>query len=276
MMMQAIRPAAVAGMFYPADAGELAGEIRSLLSGVNTRSVSTQSDMVLPKALIVPHAGYIYSGPIAASAYRLLEPLRNKVKRVLIFGPSHRVAFSGLALPTWDAFATPLGNIEVDRQAADVAKTLPGVRLDDRPQALEHSLEVQLPFLQSVLDDFRILPVAIGMVSAQRVAECMHALWGEEETLIVVSSDLSHYNPYKLAVATDRATIDLVLEMQPLLGPEQACGCTAINALLLAAPRHHLSPRLLDLRNSGDTAGDRGRVVGYAAVAFASQTNYVH
>lgn len=258
-------------MFYPSDPRVLAAQVHALLS-----QADLQGDIPLPKALVVPHAGYVYSGPIAASAYRLLEPLREKVRRVVIFGPSHRVAFSGMALPACAAFATPLGSVEVDLDSANAIARLPGVSFDDRPHAQEHSLEVQLPFLQDMLDHFRVLPIVLGMVPDQQVADVMNALWGGDETLIVVSSDLSHYNPYLRAQEADRATIDLMLDLQPLLRPDQACGCTAVNALLLAARRHHLAPHLLDLRNSGDTAGDRSRVVGYAAMSFAPQAQTAH
>lgn len=256
-----IRPPAVAGMFYPGDAGELALEVAGMM-GEAVRSG------LRPKALIVPHAGYIYSGPVAASAYALLEPLRREVRRVAMFGPTHRVAVRGLAVPTAEGFATPLGTIPIDREALARAAALPQVQASDEAHALEHSLEVQLPFLQTVLDDFSLAPFAVGYASAHEVAEVMELLWDGPETLIVVSSDLSHYHPYAAAQRLDRHTADAILGLQSLADHEQACGATPINGLVEAARRRGLKPQLLDLRNSGDTAGDRSRVVGYAAFAF--------
>ena len=184
-------------------------------------------------------------------------------------GPAHRVAIRGLALPSARAFATPLGEVEVDRKAAALALTLPQVVEDDAVHALEHALEVQLPFLQAVLDDFRIVPFAVGMATPEEVADVLERLWGGPETLILVSSDLSHYHAYAEARAIDRGSVDGILALSPMLDHEQACGATPINALLACARRHDLVPELLDLRNSGDTAGDKSRVVGYASFAFS-------
>jgi AmmeMemoRadiSam system protein B len=264
MQTPQIRPPAVAGMFYPGDAEELSSEIGSMLAVVQPQAIT-------PKALIVPHAGYIYSGPIAAHAYALLAPLRGTIRRVILFGPTHRVYVRGLAVPSCDAFATPLGSIAVDREAIAAALRLPQVQTGDGAHAQEHSLEVQLPFLQTVLGDFRLAPFAVGEATAADVAEVMEALWGGDETLIVVSSDLSHYHPYAAAQRLDRQTADDVLHLRMLEDFEQACGALPINGLLEAAPRHRLTPHLLDLRNSGDTAGDKSRVVGYAALAFTEK-----
>lgn len=271
MASQPIRPAAVAGVFYPADAHTLAAQVQNLLA-----HAAPASHLLTPKALIVPHAGYIYSGPVAASAYALLEPLRDVIRRVILLGPSHRVGFQGIALPGCAAFATPLGLVEIDNEAVFAIAQHPGVIFEDRAHAQEHALEVQLPFLQTVLDHFRILPLTLGMIDANTTANLLDALWGGPETLILVSSDLSHFNPYAIAQRDDRASIDQVLALEPPLTHEQACGATGINALLLAASRHKLSPRLLDLRNSGDTAGDRSRVVGYAAVSFVPTQHNTH
>jgi hypothetical protein len=261
-----VRPPAVAGMFYPGNVAELSSEVDSMLAAARPQAIK-------PKALIVPHAGYIYSGPIAAQAYALLAPLRGTIRRVVLFGPTHRVYVRGLAVPSADVFATPLGDIALDREAIAAALRLPQVQTSDGAHAQEHSLEVQLPFLQTVLGDFRLAPFAVGEASAADVAEVMEALWGGEETLIVVSSDLSHYHPYAAAQRLDRQTADDILQLRALEDFDQACGAVPINGLLEAAPRHRLSPQLLDLRNSGDTAGDKSRVVGYAAVAFTENRN---
>jgi hypothetical protein len=226
----------------------------------------------LPKALIVPHAGYVYSGPVAAPAYRRIAAGRASVRRVVLLGPVHRVPIRGLALPAAQAFATPLGTVEVDAEAAARALDLPQVQVSEAAHALEHSLEVQLPFLQTVLDDFKIVPFAVGDATPEEVGEVIDRLWGGSETVIVVSSDLSHYHPYAAARQIDRGTATAILALDASIDHEQACGATPINGFALCARRHHLKPELLDLRNSGDTAGDKSRVVGYAAFAFADHT----
>ena len=219
--------------------------------------------------MIVPHAGYVYSGEIAAAAYARLADGRDGIRRVVLFGPTHRVPVRGLALPSTHAFATPLGNVGIDRAAADAALALPQVRQSDAAHALEHSLEVQLPFLQAVLGEFALVPFAVGDATPAEVAEVIELLWGGPETLIVVSSDLSHYHRYADAQAIDRATAGAILGLSPTLDHDQACGATPVNALLLSARERALEAELLDLRNSGDTAGDRSRVVGYASFALA-------
>ncbi|MBU1237235.1 MAG: AmmeMemoRadiSam system protein B [Gammaproteobacteria bacterium] len=256
------RPAAVAGLFYPGDARALRGGVISLLS-------AQHGGVAAPKALIVPHAGYVYSGPVAASAYAALEKSAPAIRRVVMFGPAHRVWVRGLAVSSAGEFATPLGMVPVDRQAIAAVEHLPQVEINDEAHAEEHSLEVQLPFLQMLLDDFAVAPFVVGGATPAQVAEVMETLWGGPETLIVVSSDLSHYLPYAEAQLIDRATADSILERRPLSRHEQACGATPINGLIEVARRKGLAPRLLDLRNSGDTAGDRSRVVGYGAFAFA-------
>ncbi|MBI4807988.1 MAG: AmmeMemoRadiSam system protein B [Nitrosomonadales bacterium] len=266
--MSAIRPPAVAGLFYPADSRQLAHEVHDLLG-------AAQSPQLQPKALIAPHAGYIYSGAIAASAYASLKDIAHRIRRVVLLGPTHRVAVQGLALPDAEAFYTPLGRLNLDIDAIQAIVSLPQVVVSGEVHEQEHSLEVQLPFLQSVLHDFTILPLAVGMATAEEVAEVLEAVWGGEETLIVVSSDLSHYLPYSAAQFVDGKTADDILRLHQPIGHEQACGGTPISGLLLAARKHHLSPHLLDLRNSGDTAGDRDRVVGYAAFAFTEENDHV-
>jgi AmmeMemoRadiSam system protein B len=259
-------------MFYPGAPSALTAELRSYLDGANARAAARAAPA---KALIVPHAGYVYSGPIAASAYAQLADARDSIRRVVLFGPTHRVPVHGLALPSARAFATPLGAVEVDREAAAAALALPQVRESDAAHALEHSLEVQLPFLQAVLGDFRIVPFAVGDATPADVAEVIELLWGGPETLVVISSDLSHYHSHAAAREIDRATADAVLALSATLDHDQACGATPINGLLLAARRRGLRPALLDLRNSGDTAGDKSRVVGYASFAF-TETEDAH
>lgn len=261
---QSIRPPAVAGMFYPGDARTLAAEIDVMLAD----TVQSAPTLQAPKALIVPHAGYIYSGPIAAQAYALLAGQAGQIERVVLLGPCHRVAVRGLAVPNADAFATPLGSVALDRAAIAQALTLPQVIPHDAAHAEEHSLEVQLPFLQEVLEDFRLVPLAVGHASAEEVAAVIDLLWGGAETLILVSSDLSHYHGYADARRRDQATVDDILQLRLLHDHEQACGATPINGLIEVAQRRGLRPVLLDLRNSGDTAGDKSRVVGYASMAF--------
>ena len=263
--MSDVRPAAVAGMFYPGVRTALLDEVRVHLTQASARG---RAGDAVPKAIIVPHAGYVYSGEIAAAAYVRVAPARRTIRRVVMFGPAHRVAVRGLALPSTRAFATPFGPVEIDRKAADLALTLPQVHENDAAHALEHSLEVQLPFLQAVIDDFRIVPFAVGIADADEVADVMERLWGGPETLIVVSSDLSHYHRYADAARIDRHSADAILASAPILSHDEACGATPINALVGCARRHGLATRLLDLRNSGDTAGDRSRVVGYASFAF--------
>jgi AmmeMemoRadiSam system protein B len=263
--MAAVRPAVVAGMFYPGAPATLNGDLRSYL---NDAAAQSPAGAARPKALIVPHAGYVYSGAVAASAYARLGAWRDAIRRVVLFGPTHRMPIRGLAVPSGRAFATPLGVVDLDRDAIETALALPAVCASDAAHAQEHSLEVQLPFLQAVLGDFKIVPFAVGDATPREVADVMERLWGGPETLFVISSDLSHYHRYADACAIDRATADAVLALAATLDHEQACGATPINGLLLCARERGLRPELLDLRNSGDTAGDKSRVVGYASFAF--------
>jgi len=261
-----IRPAAVAGSFYPRDGARLRAQLAEMLAVARAERKAPRR--APPKALIVPHAGYQYSGQVAARAYGLLEPFRALIRRVVLIGPSHRVAFRGVALPSVDAFWTPLGPVEVDHDAGAPICVLPRVQVSDAPHAWEHALEVQLPFLQTVLDEFRVVPLVVGQATPRDVAEILDMLWGDERTLIVVSSDLSHYHEYALAAQIDSATVASLLELDPVIDHEQACGATANDAMILCAKRRGLRPRLIDLRNSGDTAGARDRVVGYCSIAF--------
>ena len=259
-----VRPQAVAGMFYPGEPGTLRQDLQRLLAAVPPAADPKR----WPKAVVVPHAGYVYSGASAAHAYAQLAPARGTATRVVLLGPVHRVPVRGLALPGAAAFQTPLGLVRVDLEAAAAIASLPQVVISARVHEQEHSLEVQLPFIQQVLGDVRVLPLAVGDATPQQVAQVIEALWGGPETVIVISSDLSHYHPYDTARAIDAQTVQKMLRGESDIDHRQACGATPVNGLLLAAPRHGLKPRLLALCNSGDTAGDRNRVVGYASLAF--------
>ncbi|HQZ02039.1 MAG TPA: AmmeMemoRadiSam system protein B [Thauera sp.] len=271
MAIASVRPAAVAGQFYPGDERVLRMQLTEMLAA----AVSLEQ-IRPPKALIVPHAGYIYSGVVAANAYRTLTSLRDQIRRVVILGPAHRQAFSGFALPAAQAFHTPLGDVPLSRADWLMLQARDDVRVDDQPHALEHCIEVQLPFLQTVLDRFSLVPILVGDAPDESVAELLEALWGGPETLIVISSDLSHFLPYRQAQWIDRSTVEQMVGLLQGINHEQACGATPVNGLLLAARRHLLKPRLLDLRNSGDTAGDRSRVVGYASIAFCEPETSPH
>ncbi|MCC7146949.1 MAG: AmmeMemoRadiSam system protein B [Phycisphaeraceae bacterium] len=266
-----VRPTAVAGTFYPKHPDEL----QAMLGTFARQAAKPKPDENPPKALIVPHAGYIYSGPIAASAYARLTPLRGKIQRVVLIGPAHRLAFAGLAGSSAAAFASPLGAVEVDRQAYASLADLPFVRLLDQAHHLEHALEVHLPFLITALDHtahpFKLVPLLAGDTTAQEVAAALRTLWGTEETLIVVSSDLSHYHVYEDAKLLDKQT-SAAIENLALgeIQPEQACGCLPIQGLLQLAMEKGLRAHTVDLRNSGDTAGPRDRVVGYGAYVLAN------
>jgi AmmeMemoRadiSam system protein B len=260
MPTQRARPAAVAGLFYPADPAELADAVRACVAA------APREPHVAPRALIVPHAGYVYSGPIAGTAYARLAGLRGQVRRVVLIGPSHHVPFRGLAVPSAGSFATPLGEVPLDRAAIGRLLALPQVALRDDAHAREHSLEVQLPFLQELLGRFSLVPLAAGEASAEEVAEALELLIDEPGTLLVVSSDLSHYHDYAMARRLDAATSRAIEELRPeALDWESACGRVGISGLLLLARRRGLRARTLDLRSSGDTAGGRDRVVGYGA-----------
>ncbi|NTV71890.1 MAG: AmmeMemoRadiSam system protein B [Azonexaceae bacterium] len=262
------RPPAVAGAFYPGDPAALSETVDQLLAEAESASGKQ------PKALIVPHAGYVYSGSTAATAYATLAPWATTIHRVILLGPTHRVAVDGIALPEAEAFSTPLGTIRLDAQAIAAIADLPQIVFSDHVHAFEHSLEVHLPFLQRVLDHFTLVPLAVGHASPEAVADVLDRLWGGPETLIVVSSDLSHFLPYATAQRIDGDTCRHIAQFDTRIHPEQACGAYPINGLLLAASQRGLTPKLLDLCNSGDTAGDRSRVVGYAAFSFTEASDH--
>ena len=263
--MPAVREAVVDGLFYPAGSAALHAQVVDYLAGGGAADDIGGT----PKLLIAPHAGYEYSGAVAAHAYALLARRREPIiRRVVLLGPAHRVALGGLAAPNAEAFETPLGEVAVDLAALAGLDDLPQVVRSDRVHEHEHSLEVQLPFLQTQLGSFTLVPLVVGDADSEAVAQVLERLWGGDETLIVISSDLSHYLRYEQARVADQATVQRILALDAGLRPHEACGAAAINGALLAARRHRLAPRLLALCNSGDTAGDRDRVVGYAAIAF--------
>jgi AmmeMemoRadiSam system protein B len=261
-----VRRPAVAGVFYPADVRDLAAALDEAFAG----SRAAPDPSMQPKALVAPHAGYVYSGPIAASAYRTIEG-REAIRRVVLLGPSHFVAFDGLAVSDAEVFATPLGEMVVDGRGRATVAALPQVVVSEVPHTREHSLEVQVPFLQRQLDErVELLPIAVGFAPPSDVAEVLEAVWGGDETLVVVSTDLSHYLDAGTARACDERTAEAVLALdEAAIGDRDACGSRGLRGLLIAAHRLGLRARLLDLRNSGDTAGDVDRVVGYGAFAFA-------
>ncbi|MGH6610089.1 MAG: AmmeMemoRadiSam system protein B, partial [Burkholderiaceae bacterium] len=257
-----IRQPAVAGLFYPDDAAELR---QTILRYLHQASVI---DLPVVKAAIVPHAGYVYSGPIAAAAYVLLAMRRESIRRVVLIGPSHRIYLRGLAVPSANAFVTPLGEIPIDGELKALLLRRGDVVESDAPHAMEHCLEVQLPFLQTILDEFTLLPLVIGAASPQQVASVLEEIWSDEETLVLASSDLSHYHAYEVAQRIDAATSDAILRYDTDLSGDQACGAVAINGLLHLVRRRGLQVTQIARCSSGDTAGDRDRVVGYGAFAI--------
>jgi len=257
-----VRTPAVAGLFYNDDAGILEAQLRGFLAEADAEGPP-------PKALILPHAGYVYSGLVAASGYARLRSAREIITRVVLIGPSHYVPLRGLAVSSAEAFVTPLGPVPVDRAAIQSLLGLPQVRTSDSAHQQEHCLEVHLPFLQQVLDKFTLVPLVAGDATADEVAEVLDLVWGGPETLIVVSSDLSHFHDYATARRLDAATSAAIEALTPdRISDEQACGRVPIKGMLQAAHRHGLVANTIDLRNSGDTAGSKDRVVGYGAFVF--------
>ncbi len=261
------RPPAVANTFYPGNPSILRTQIRNLLDEV--KSDQKQA----PKAIIAPHAGYLYSGPIAAFAYKSLLLAKKQIKRVVLLGPAHRVHVSGLAAPCADYFVTPLGEISIDRKAIEqLVREFDFVQTLDRAHIAEHSLEVHLPFLQETLDDFTLIPLVVGDASSAEVGAILNSLWGGTETLIVISSDLSHYHNYETAKRLDLRTAEIIERFEgEKLDHESACGCNPIKGLLAVAPKHHLQIQRVDLRNSGDTVGSKDQVVGYGSWILAQK-----
>ncbi len=262
-----IRAPAVAGSFYPKKTNQL----RKLLDDFLHKKVSAVKP---PKAIIAPHAGFIYSGQIAASVYSHIALFKNQITRVVLLGPAHRVYVKGIALPSNTHFATPLGNIAIDTKLINQLENYPDVHFSDAAHELEHSLEVQLPFLQKVLDDFTLVPLLLGAAHVEQVATLLNDLWEGDETLIVISSDLSHYLDYETALKKDNDTSRLIENFEyAAIGPDQACGCMPIRGLLKIAQEKKMRIQKLDLRNSGDTAGTKDRVVGYGAYALFTNSD---
>ena len=266
--MASIRPAAVAGLFYPGERRALAVELDQLLG----RAAEPVPRAAFPKALVVPHAGYVYSGAVAARAYGEVSAARGIVRRVVLLGPVHRVPVRGLAAPEARAFETPLGSVPVDQAALHALHDLPQVVRSDAAHAMEHSLEVQLPFLQAVLGEFGLVPLAVGTASVAQVAEVLERLWGGMETLIVISTDLSHFHRYDEARRVDAATLARIAALATDIDHDEACGATPLNGLLACAKKRGRALRLLAACNSGDTAGGKDRVVGYSSLALDEVT----
>jgi AmmeMemoRadiSam system protein B len=265
---QAVREPAVAGMFYPGQPHALEQEVQQYLE------TGLGAPPAPPKAIIAPHAGYLYSGPIAGSAFKPWRGLRGKIKRVVLIGPSHHCYFHGLALSPHGQWDTPAGRFTVDADAIEQLARLPGAHFSAEAHREEHALEVELAFLHATLGPVQIVPILTGEVDDDTVAEALGLVWGGPETLIVVSSDLSHYYDYRTAQKLDRATADAIEELAPgEIHPPQACGRLAIQGLLQMAEDQGLTPLTVDLRNSGDTAGRKDRVVGYGAFAFCPATS---
>lgn len=261
-MLSSTRPAAVAGLFYPADPIELMMQLDDYFNFVDEHKPQTHH---FPKAIIVPHAGYIYSGLVAAHGFACISAMAEKIKRVVLIGPAHAVYLHGCALPENTHFETPLGKIDIDRHSVDILSSHADICVSDLPHQREHSLEVQLPFLQHHLADFQLLPILVGDILPEIMADILELVWGGNETLIVVSTDLSHFHQYDEATHLDRETCIKILAKRSDISSEQACGCRSLNALSLQLKRHNLSIKELSYQNSGDTAGDKSRVVGYAS-----------
>lgn len=257
--MPFIRQPAVAGAFYPANPQQLQTMLNGYLQQVDPVKTS-------PKAIIVPHAGYIYSGAIAATAYARLKANRTTITRVVLLGPSHRVGFRGLAVSHAEFFNTPLGDIPLDSAAIEKLSHFPFVEYIDQAHYLEHSLEVQLPFLQTTLEKFSLIPIVAGDCPPEQVEQVLEQFYGQDDTLIVISSDLSHYHDYDTAQKLDRETTQKIENLAYReLGEDSACGRVPVRGLLALAEKMSLKIKTVDLRNSGDTAGDKKRVVGYGA-----------
>lgn len=269
-MISSVRPAAVAGVFYPASASALEDSVSRMLAA------APRSALPWVKAIIAPHAGYIYSGAVAASIYAPLRKQCQGTRRIILLGPTHRVAVDGLAIPSCSAFVSPLGRILIDQDAIAAIRDLPQIVVSDAAHAEEHALEVQLPFLQTLFGDFSLLPLAVGRASPEAIAEVLDRLWGDEETLIVVSSDLSHYLDSAEAQKSDARTAQQIVQLDPAITHQQACGASPVNGLLLAARKHRLQAQQIALRHSGEVTGDNSRVVGYGAFAFFPAENHVH
>ncbi|MCL2784263.1 MAG: AmmeMemoRadiSam system protein B [Propionibacteriaceae bacterium] len=264
-----VRPPAVAGLFYPTNPGLLRTMVTEYL--LDARDRAGGAPPAVPgvlRAAVVPHAGYIYSGSTAASLFELIQPIADQIRHVVIVGPAHRVGIDGVALPDAEAMATPIGEVPLWTQGVETALGMPQVVVNDAVHAQEHSLEVQLPFLQMILPEVDVLPLAAGWVDSTVVTDILEALWGFEGTFLLMSSDLSHYHSYEEAQRIDSGTVQQILACNPTVKHDQACGATAVNAMSQFAASHNLTPALIGFRNSGDTAGDKTSVVGYASIGY--------
>ncbi|MPY23494.1 AmmeMemoRadiSam system protein B [Shewanella psychropiezotolerans] len=272
-MLSSIRPPAVAGLFYPADPIVLSAELSSYMSHASLHKIQHSTPKMIPKAIIVPHAGYIYSGLVAAHGFSCISAITDKIKRVVLLGPAHTLYLQGCAIPESTHFSTPLGNLPIDSSGAEKLAAYDAVTISNIPHKNEHSLEVELPFLQHCLDEFTLLPILVGDIAPELMAELLELVWGGDETLIVVSSDLSHFHPYDEAKQLDRETCQKILANNSDISSEQACGGRSLNALSLQIMRHNLNITQLSYQNSGDCAtsdaSDKSRVVGYASFAIS-------
>lgn len=263
------RAPAVSGLFYNDSPISLRRQVLEFLAAASSaedRSATKNSEL---KAVVVPHAGYIYSGPVAAFAYKEIQKEAAHFKKIVLIGPSHHVPFQGVAVPKMNTFATPLGSVSVDLSLKQIALNFSFVIENDEPHRKEHSLEVQLPFLQVALKKFSILPIVIGQASATDLTQLLYKLCTEKDVLIVISSDLSHYLPYNIAQKRDLNTIDHILHFEPeKIEYDDACGRQGIQAFLHYAQSKKLIPILFNYKNSGDTAGDKSQVVGYCSIGF--------
>ncbi len=269
---------AVAGLFYPSDPGELQGMVRSMLEEAGSRKkedlAGASGNGRVLRAIIAPHAGYVYSGPVAASAYVYVGAAAGNVGKVAILGPSHRVPVRGLALSSAAEYEMPGFSLPADSEAAESLRRADLAEFVDEAHAAEHSIEVHLPFIKAVLGEVEVAAIAVGEASPDRVGAAVELLMEDPKRLVVISSDLSHYLDYDSAVAVDSVTAQAILNLRyEDIGYEQACGRNCIRGLLWAARRQGMHPQLLDLRNSGDTAGPRDSVVGYPAFAFWSRSS---
>lgn len=269
--MTVIRPSAVAGTFYPAEREALTQTITALLRRALQERQAAPAPGPIPKALIAPHAGYIYSGSTAARGYVELAPIRDQIDKVVLLGPAHRVAINGLATTSADYWQSPFGPVPIDPIARAMTSKFPYVTVNDQAHAREHSLEVHLPFLQKLIPTFTLLPFVVGRASGEEVSAVLDALWGGDETLILISSDLSHFLTYDEARKIDSATALAIEAMdETQIGRDQACGRVPIFGLLNSARNRGLRVHRLALCNSGDTAGDKDRVVGYGTWSLST------
>lgn len=271
-----VRIPAVAGQFYPLNPRELEATVRNYVTAT-PYSLDVPPRSVLPKALIVPHAGYMYSGSVAGHVYSLLQPVRKSVHRVILVGPSHYVHFEGIGITSADAFETPLGDIPIDRETNSKLLELPFVVSQDEAHGPEHSLEVQLPFLRQCLDNFELVPLVFGRIEPAHIADALRLVWGGAETLIVISSDLSHFLDDESCRRIDTETAQIIESLDTeRLTSERACGAKGIQGLMILAREKGLHIRTLELKNSSDASGDRRRVVGYGGFYILSDSISSH